>query len=145
MWHLLTAHQQESSHLFSSRPSLSCRLSHVAKGSTPKPQGPNSNPSCVVLHGMAATPGFKSLGQSFPAAPFLTPPIISYTCQHSGILPALLGCQSKSGQACPHGVEPVQSSPSSHAGAVTRGSCFPVTSWVEVTSIPLAQSMATTI
>ena len=36
-----------------------------------------------------------------------------------------------------------QSSPSSHAGAVTRGSCLPVTSWVEVTPIPLAQSMAT--
>ena len=38
-----------------------------------------------------------------------------------------------------------QSSPSSQAGAVTRGSCFPVTSWVEVTSILLAQSMATAI
>ena len=33
-----------------------------------------------------------------------------------------------------------QSSPSSHTGAITRGSCFPVTSWVEVTPIPLAQS-----
>ena len=29
-----------------------------------------------------------------------------------------------------------QSSPSSHAGSVTRGSCFPVPSWVEVTPIP---------
>ena len=38
-----------------------------------------------------------------------------------------------------------QSAPSSHAGAVTRRSCLPVTSWVEVTSIPLAQSMATAI
>ena len=38
-----------------------------------------------------------------------------------------------------------QSSPSSHAGPVTRGSCFPVPSGVEVTPIPLAQSMATAI
>ena len=29
-----------------------------------------------------------------------------------------------------------QSSPISHAGAVTRGSCLPVKSWVEVTPIP---------
>ena len=38
-----------------------------------------------------------------------------------------------------------QSSPSSHAGPATRRSCFPVPSWVEVTPIPLAQSMATAI
>ena len=38
-----------------------------------------------------------------------------------------------------------QPSPSSQAGSVTRGSCLPVTSWVEVTPIPLAQSMATAI
>ena len=38
-----------------------------------------------------------------------------------------------------------QSSPSSHVGAVTRGSCLPVTSWVEVTSISLDQSTATAI
>ena len=38
-----------------------------------------------------------------------------------------------------------QSSPSSHVGTVTRGSCLPVISWVEVTSISLAQSMATAI
>ena len=36
-----------------------------------------------------------------------------------------------------------QSSPSSHAGPVTKGSCFPVPSWVEFGPIPLAQSMAT--
>ena len=34
-----------------------------------------------------------------------------------------------------------QSFPSSHTGTITRGSCLPVTSWVEVTLIPLAQSM----
>ena len=38
-----------------------------------------------------------------------------------------------------------QSSPSSHTGPVTRGSCFPVPSWVEVTPIFLAQSRATAI
>ena len=59
------------------------------------------------LLGMAATPGFKSQSQSSSAAPFLTPPTISYTCQHSRILPALLGCHSKSGQVWPHGVEPI--------------------------------------
>ena len=56
---------------------------------------------------MAAAPGFKSQRPSSSAAPFLTPPIISYTCQHSRILPALLGCHSKSGQVWPHGVEPI--------------------------------------
>ena len=38
-----------------------------------------------------------------------------------------------------------QSSPSSHTGPVTRGSCFPVPSWVEFAPIPLAQSMGTAI
>ena len=33
----------------------------------------------------------------------------------------------------------------SHAGTVTRGICLPVTSWVEVTPVSLAQSMATAI
>ena len=36
-----------------------------------------------------------------------------------------------------------QSFPSSHAGPVTRGSCFPVPSGVEFGPIPLAQRMAT--
>ena len=38
-----------------------------------------------------------------------------------------------------------QSSPSFHAGPVTRGSCFLDQSWVEVTPISLAQSRATAI
>ena len=59
------------------------------------------------LPGMAAAPWFKSQRQSSSAAPFLTPPTVSYTCQHSHILPALLGCHSKSGQVWPHGMEPV--------------------------------------
>ena len=57
--------------------------------------------------GLAAAPGFKSLCQSSSAAPFPTPPTISSTCQHSCILPALLGCHSKSGQVWPHGMEPI--------------------------------------
>ena len=57
--------------------------------------------------GMADAPGFKSQCQSSSAAPFLTPPTITYTSQHSCILPALLGCHSKSGQVWPHGMEPI--------------------------------------
>ena len=78
----------------------------------------------VSSSSMAAGPRFKSQHPSSFAAPFPTPPTISYTCQHPRILPALLGFHSKSGQVWPHGMEPVVSS--SHTGAVTRGSCFPV-------------------
>ena len=45
MRHLLMAHQQESFLPFSSRQSLSCCLSRVAKRSTPKPRGPLYSPS----------------------------------------------------------------------------------------------------
>ena len=110
MWHLLRAHQQESFLPFSSRQSLSCCLSHVAKRSTPKPHGPLYSPSepCGPLP-MAAVPRFKSQRPSSSPAPFLTPPTVSYTCQHPRILPALLGCHSKAGQVWPHGVEPILS------------------------------------
>ena len=57
--------------------------------------------------GMAATPRFKSQRQSSSVAPFWTPPTISYTCQHSHILPGLLGCHSKSGQVWPHAMGPI--------------------------------------
>ena len=129
MRHLLTAHQQECFLPFSSRQSLSCCLSRVAKRNTPKPHGPllfilpklhDPLPSPPKPHGplsspsephgplsMAATTRFKSQHRSSSAAPFPTPPTISYTCQHSHILPALLGCHSKSGQVWPHGVEPI--------------------------------------
>ena len=82
----------------------------------PKARGPNSCQTHRVptlpkphgsLLGMAVAPGFKSQCQSSSAAPFSTPPTISYTCQHSHILPALLGCHSKSGQVCPLGMEPI--------------------------------------
>ena len=102
------AHQQESFHPFSSQQGLFCFLSYVAKGSTPKPCGPNSRQSCVVTFlGMVAMTGFKFQCQSSSAAPFPTPPTISYPCQHSHILPALLGCHSKSGQVWPHVMEPI--------------------------------------
>ena len=127
MWHLLTAHQQESFLPFSSWQSLSCCLSPVAKRSTPKPPGSPSSPpkprvplysvrqSCMVLsppsepHGplFGCVPRFKSQRPSFSAAPFPTPPTISYTCQHPRFLPALLGCYSKSGQVWPDGMEPI--------------------------------------
>ena len=160
-------HQQESFLSFSSWQSL-----HMATRSTLKPHGPLSSPcqSCKIFSllpktlwpssttmeprglfftseppglflPMAAGPRFKSQHQSSSAAPFLTSPTISYTCQHPRILPALLGCQSKSGQVWPHGMEPIFSRLSRRL--CSQGSCFPVTSWVEVTPIPLAQSMAT--
>ena len=56
---------------------------------------------------MAAGPRFKSQCPSSFAVPFLTPPSISYTCQHPCILPALLGCHSKSGQVWPSSKEPI--------------------------------------
>ena len=140
MWHRLMAHQQESFLPFSSQQGLSCFLSHVAKGSTPKPHGPVTK-AAWSPPSMAARPGFKSQHPSSSAAPFPTPPTISYTCQHSHTFPALLGCHSKSGQAWPHDMEPIISN--SPAGTVTRGSCLPVTSWVEVTPISPAQRRAT--
>ena len=63
--------------------------------------------SRVVYSSMAAGPRFKSQHPSSFAAPFPTPPTVSYTCQHPRILPALQGCHSKSGQVWPHGVEPI--------------------------------------
>ena len=177
------AHQQESFLPFSSRQSLSCCLSRVAKRSTPnhmvlstllqnrvvlfpisEPRGPlftspklpdpgplpfPSEPRGTLLfyfrttwtsiyllasephawfslftsepHGlllshpkpcgpppsMSAVPRFKSQHPSSFAAPFPTPPTVSYTCQHPRILPSFLGCHSKSGQVWPLGVEPI--------------------------------------
>ena len=93
-----------------------------------EPRGPPHSPSelhgppyllqnCKVLSiysrtawsslSIAVAPRYKSQHPSSSAAAFLTPPTISYTCQHSHILPALLGCHSKSGQVWPHGMEPI--------------------------------------
>ena len=76
--------------------------------SSPKPCGPpHYYGAAWFLLSMAAGPRFKSQCPSSFAAPFLTPPTVSYTCQHPCILPALLGCHSKSGQVWPHGMEPI--------------------------------------
>ena len=75
---------------------------------SPKPCGPPYYfEAAWSLPSMAAGPRFKSQCPSSFAAPFLTPPTVSYTCQHPRILPTLLGCHSKSGQVWPHGMEPI--------------------------------------
>ena len=75
---------------------------------TPEPCGPLfTSEMRGLLHSMAAGPRFKSQCPSSFAAPFPTPPTVSYTCQHPRILPAVLGCHSKSGQVWPHGMEPI--------------------------------------
>ena len=153
MRHLLMAHQQESFHPFSSRQSLSCCLSHVAKGSTPKLHGPNSRPSHVV-----PTYSTKAAWSSLVWLPRLgLNPCTSLPLQPhfrlllQSVTPASIPVFFQlywAALVSPGGCGPMawsQSSPSSHTGAVTRGSCFPVTCWVEVTPIPLAQSMATAI
>ena len=80
----------------------------------------------------------QSLGlnpsQSSSAAPFPTPPAISYTCQHPLFFQLYWAARVSLGRCGPMAWS--QSSPSSQAGAVTKGSCFPVTSWVEVTPSP---------
>ena len=63
--------------------------------------------SMVYSPSMTARPRFKSQCPSSFAAPFLTPPTVSHTCQHPCILPALLGCHSKSGQVWPLVMEPI--------------------------------------
>ena len=110
--------------------------------------------SCVMLsllpqHHIVLPPlwlprlGFKSWCQSSSAAPFPTPPTISYTCQHSLFFQLYWAAIVSLGRCGPMAWS--QSIPTSHAGAVTSRNCLPVTSWVEVTPIPLAQSVATAI
>ena len=120
----------------------------------PKPRGKKEHPQTTWSSflssktswsslSMAAVPRFKSQCQFSSAAPFPTPPTISYTCQHSLFFQFYWAAIVSLGRCGPMAWS--KSSPSSHAGAITRGSCFPVTSWVEVTPIPLAQSRATAI
>ena len=113
----------------------SAKAAWSSLSSPPKRHGP--------LSGMAAAPGFKFQCQSSSAAPFPTPRTISYTCQHFLFFQLYWAAIVTLGRCGP--IAWSQSSPSSQAGAVTRGSCLPVTSWVEVTPIALAQSMATAI
>ena len=155
MWHLLMAHQQESFHPFSSRQSLSCFLSHVAKRSNPKPHRPDSCPSCVV-----STP-------PKPCGPNLCPSHVVISCQSCEVPTYSAKASWFSLGLNPHANLPLQphfrlllqsvtpasipvffqlywaaivslgrygpmvwsqSSPSFHSGSVTRGNCFPVTS-----------------
>ena len=91
-----------------------------------------------VVLSMAAARRFKSQRPSSFATPFPTPPTISYTCQHPSILPALLGCHSKSRQVWPHGMEPIFSKFSRRH--CNQGELLPSSILVKVTCIPLAQS-----
>ena len=99
--------------------------------------------SCLVLLVMAAAPVFKSRCQSSSAAPFPTPPTIGYTGQHYVFFQLFWAAIVSPGRCGP--MMWSQSSPRSHTGAITRRGCLPVTSWVEVTPIPVAQSVATAI
>ena len=57
---------------------------------------------------VAAVPGFKSQDQSSSAAPFLTPPAIGHSCQHSRIFQLYWAAiVPKSRQVWPCGVEPI--------------------------------------
>ena len=149
------AHQQESFLPFSSRQSVSCSLSRVAKRSTPKPQGPpySFHQNRVVLSFLLQNhivfllwlpclglnlstylplqPHFRLLLQSVTPASI---PVLFQLYWAAIVSPGRCGPMAWS-----------QSSPSSHTGTVTRGSCLPVTSWVEVTPISLTQILATAI
>ena len=71
---------------------------------TPKSHGPPKDAQCCVVpermngpkkrYQMAAAPGFKSQLQSSSVAPFVAPPTIGHSCQHSG-------------EVWPCGVEPI--------------------------------------
>ena len=182
MWHLLTAHQQESFLPFSSRQSLSCCLSRVAKRNTPKPRSPLYSPSepCGPFpHFRTAWSSLSFTSEPHVPLPFPSEPcgflyllcqscmILSFLPQNLVVLPLLwlprlglnpsthlllqphsrLLLQSATPASIPiffqlHWAAIVslgrcgplawsQSSPSSPTGPVTRGSCFPVPSWVE--------------
>ena len=108
MWHLLMAHHQESFNPFPSQQGLSCFLSPWQKGAPQSCRVPTfTKATWSQKISIVAASGFKSQHPSSSAAPFPTPPTISYTGQHSRIFPAFHGCHSKSGQAWPHGVEPI--------------------------------------
>ena len=111
------AHQQECFLPFSSRRSLSCCQSCVVKRSTLRPCGPDSGLSLRILslHGCHTWVWIS-------APVFLCSPISdsSYNQLHLPafpILPALLGCHSKSRQVWSHGVEPIIST-------LSRRRCF---------------------
>ena len=161
-----TAHQQESFLPLSSRQSLFSCLSRVAKRSTPKPHGPLlftppklhvSLPSSPKPRGRPSSPSeprdplslwLPHLGLN-PSAHLPLQPHFRFLLQSAtpASIPVFFqlywAAKVSLGRCGPMAWS--QSSPCSHAGSVTRGSCFPVTSWVEFTPIPLAQSMSTAI
>ena len=115
---VLPSPSAQSRVLYLRKRSRSLWLRFPAPSAVSPPQGPHSAKAAWFLpptppkprdplSGMAVSPGFKSQSSWSSAAPFPTPPTISYTCQHSLILPALMGCHSKSRQVWPCGVEPI--------------------------------------
>ena len=101
-WSSLLSFRTVWSFLFTPDPRGSLPFTSEPHGPLPFPSEPRGS-----LHSMAAAPRLKSQHPSSFAAPFPTPPTVSYTCQHPHILPALLGFHCKSGQVWPHGVEPI--------------------------------------
>ena len=82
---------------------------------------------------MAAAPSFKSWHKSSSVTPFPTPP---HNWLHLPELPfslSFLAAIVSPGRRGP--VVWSNPSPSSHASAITKGSCLPVVSWVKVTPI----------
>ena len=159
------AHQQESFLPFSSQQSLSCCLSRVAKRSPPKPRGPLPFPSephgplfpfirtawtsIYLLQNLVVLPlWLPRLGLNpsahLPLQPHFRLLLQSVTPASIPVFFQLYWAARVSLGRCGPMVWS-QSSPSSHAGPVTRGSCFPDPSWVEFAPIPLAQSRATAI
>ena len=150
MWHLLMVHQQESFLSFSSWQSL-----HMAPRSTLKPHGPLSSPcqSCKIFSLLPKTSWSSPLwllglglnpSTSLPLQPHFWLLLQSVTPASIPLFFQLYWAAIVSlGRCGPMAWS--QSSPSSHTGTATRGSCFPVTFWVEFTPIPQVQSMATAI
>ena len=116
------------------------------KGATQSPPGPDSCPS-----GMVSPFSVKAMWSSLvwlplpglglnssaclPLQPHFQPLPQYVTPANIPVFFPLYWADSKSWQVWPHGIEPIISKLSC-AGTVTRGSCLPVTSWVEVNSTP---------
>ena len=115
------------------------------KGSNPNPHGPLSlRQSCVVLSRVWLLRLGLNPNASLPLQPHFRLLLQSVTPASIPIFFQLYWAATVSLGRC----GPMtwsQSSSSSHAGSVIRGSCFPVTYQVEVTPISLAQSIATAI
>ena len=115
---VLASPSAQSGVLYLSKRSRSLRFRLQAPSAESPPRGPHSakaawfSPfSAKALWSspaVAATPGFKFQCHSSPAAPFLTPPTIGYTCQHS-LSFQLDWAATVNWQVCPHGMEPILS------------------------------------